>query len=122
LLLTAFLTALFAPAVAVAGAGTWFLPSSAFRAGLNGAEFRTDVRLLNSGRATASVLATFLDQATGEVIPAPAFRVGPRSQASFDNILGSLFGRSSSQGAYGPIRFETGGPLAVSVSLNNVNS
>jgi len=40
------------------------LPSSAFRAEKNGAEFRTDVRLLNRGSAAVTVTPTFYDQAS----------------------------------------------------------
>jgi PKD repeat protein len=110
------------PDEGVAGAGSWFLPSSAFRAGKNLAEFRTDVRLLNLGAEPVTVTPTLYDQAAGEVVTAAPFPVPARSQASFDNALASLFGRTLAQGAFGPIRFESTGPIVVSSSVNNVNA
>src|SRR5512140_819390 len=88
-----------------AQSGSWVLPSSAFRAGLNGAEFHTDVRILNLGTSLVTVTATFYDQASGTTVPAPGFPVAGRSQASFDNVLQSLFGKTLASGSYGPIRF-----------------
>lgn len=98
------------------------LPSSAFRAGRNGAEFRTDLRVLNPGAAAVTVTATFYDQASGAAVPAAPFAIPGRSQAAHDNILQSLFGRTLVQGAYGPIRFDATGPVVVSASVNNVNA
>jgi hypothetical protein len=98
------------------------LPSSAFRAGRNGAEFRTDVRILNPGAAPVTVTPTFYDQASGTAFPAAPFAIVGRSQAAFDNVLLSLFGRTLVQGAYGPIRFDATGPIIVSSSVNNVNA
>ena len=105
-----------------AQSGTWVLPSSAFRAGQNGAEFHTDVRILNLGASQVTVTATFYDQASGAPISAPGFPIAGRSQASFDNILQALFGRTLGHGAYGPIRFDSTGPITVSSSVNNVNA
>ena len=98
------------------------LPSSAFRAGRNGAEFRTDVRVLNPGVSAVTVTPTFFDQASGAAVPAGSFLLAPRSQAAFDNILASLFGKDLAQGAFGPIRFDATGPIVVSASVNNVNA
>ncbi len=116
---------LVAPLLTGAGpvrAESWILPSSSFRPGANGAEYRTDVRILNQGAAAVTVEATFFDQATSETIAASPFRVEARSQAAFDNVLHSLFGREPGEGAYGPIRFEATGPILVAANVNNVNA
>src|ERR1035437_8970785 len=107
---------------ASAPAGSWVLPSSAFRGGLNGAEFHTDVRILNLGTSPVTVIATLYDQASGTTVPAPGFPVAGRSQASFDNVLQSLFGKTLATGSYGPIRFDSTGSIIVSSSVNNVNA
>jgi spore germination protein YaaH len=98
------------------------LPSSAFRSGRNGAEFRTDVRVLNPGTAAVTVTPVFYDQASGAVVAAGSFPLAARRQAAFDNVLASLFGRTLEAGAFGPIRFDATGPLVVSASVNNVNA
>jgi inhibitor of cysteine peptidase len=103
-------------------AGSWVLPSSAFRGGVNGAEFHTDVRILNLGTSAVTVLATLYDQASGTTVSASGFPVSGRSQASFDNVLQSLFGKTLASGSYGPIRFDSTGPIIVSSSVNNVNA
>lgn len=103
-------------------AETYILPSSAFRVGTNGAEYRTDVRLLNQGTSAVTVTASFYDQVTSAMVNASPFPVAARNQAAYDNVLESLFGRTLSQGAYGPIRFETTGPILVTSSVNNVNA
>jgi hypothetical protein len=77
---------------------------------------------MNLGTSQVTVTATFYDQESGTTVPAPGFPVAGRSQASFDNILQSLFGKTLSQGAYGPIRFDSTGPIIVSASVNNVNA
>ncbi len=112
-------------AVLLAGAApgqaeTYVLPSSAYSTGAGGAEFHSDVRLLNVTRSPVTVTATFYDQASGATLPASPFTVPARSQASFDNILRSLFG--GGLGSYGPIRLEASGSLIVSSSVNNVNA
>jgi hypothetical protein len=105
-----------------AQAGSWVLPSSAFRGGANGAEFRTDVRILNVGTSRVTVTPTLYDQTSGVAVTAPAFTVEAWNQAAFDNVLASLFGRSLANGSYGPIRFGSTGPIIVSSSVNNVNA
>lgn len=105
-----------------AWAETYVLPSSAFRIGANGAEFHSDVRILNPGPSPATVTVSFYDQVSGQTDTAAPFDVGGREQASFDNILSSVFGRTLAQGAYGPIRFASTGPLVISSSVNNVNA
>lgn len=102
--------------------GSWVLPSSAFRSGVNGAEFRTDVRILNLGTESARVTATFYDQASGTTTTASPFSVTGRSQTSFNNVLQSLFGKTLANASYGPIRFDAIGPIVVSSSVNNVNA
>lgn len=105
-----------------ATSGPWVIPSSAFRQGMNGAEFHSDVRLLNAGTTSATVAATFYDQASARSVQAPPFTIAPKSQAAFDNILGTLFGMTLAAGAFGPIRFDSTGPIHVSSSVNNVNA
>ncbi len=105
-----------------ARAESYVLPSSAFRSGANGAEYRTDVRILNHGTGAVTVTVTFYDQVTSTPQTATGFQVAARSQASFDNILQSLFGKTLIQGAYGPIRFDSTGPILVAANVNNVNA
>ncbi len=105
-----------------ARAETYVLPSSTYGPGANGAEFRTDVRILNRGRSAVTVNAVFYDQAASAIVPANPIRIEARNQAAFDNILHSLFGRSRKDGAYGPIRFESTAPILVTASVNNVNA
>jgi formylglycine-generating enzyme required for sulfatase activity len=117
--------ALAAPLLTGAGpvrAESWVLPSSSFRPGANGAEYRTDVRILNQGTSEVTITATFFDQVTSTSISTGPFPVGARSQAAFDNVLHSLFGREPGDGAYGPIRFEATGPILVAASVNDVNA
>src|SRR5512135_2761957 len=101
-------------------AATYVLPSSAYSTGAGGAEFHSDVRLRNVTRSAVTVTATFYDQADGTTVPASPFTIPARSQASFDNILRTLFG--AGLGSYGPIRLEATGALIVSSSVNNVNA
>ncbi len=119
--LVATMLSLFSTA-AWAQSGSWVLPSSALRGGANGAEFHTDVRILNLGTTPVTVTATFYDQSSGTTVPASGFPVAARSQASFDNVLQSLFGKTLATGPYGPIRFDSTGPIIVSASVNNVNA
>jgi streptogramin lyase len=102
--------------------GSYILPSSSYRMGANAAEYRTDVRILNQGTSAVTVTATFYDQVTSTTLPASPFQIDARNQASFDNILQSLFGKTLSQGAYGPIRFDATGPILVASNVNNVNA
>ena len=102
--------------------GGWILPSSAFRVGANGAEFHTDVRILNLGLSEVTVTPTFYDQATSQKFSAGPFVIGARSQKSYDNVLESLFNCTLAQGCYGPIRFQATGTILVSSSVNNVNA
>ncbi len=101
---------------------SYILPSSSFRSGLNGAEYRTDVRIMNQSSSAATVTAYFFDQVTSTTLQSNRFRIDARNQAAFDNVLQSLFGRTLSQGAYGPIRFEADVPLLINASVNNVNA
>jgi formylglycine-generating enzyme required for sulfatase activity len=103
-------------------ASSWVLPSAAFAPGAGGAEFHTDVRLLNQGTAPVTVTAAFHDQTSGQTVWSLPFTVAPRSQKAFDNVLSSLFGRVLEQGAYGPIRFDATSALVVSSSVINVRA
>ena len=104
------------------GVSSVFLPSSSYRSGSNGAEYRTDVRILNQETSAVTVNASFYDQVTSVTFLASPFRIEARNQASFENVLQALFGRTLGNGAYGPIRFETMGPILVGASVNNVNA
>ena len=53
---------------------------------------------------------------------APLQTIPARTQQSFDNILGTLFGKTLDDGAFGPIRFQTSGTVIVSSSVNNYNA
>ncbi len=113
----ALLTALAAPADVV-------IPSSAFSAGRNGAEFHTDVRVFNPSSTSPVLVTPFFYQSdvNGNVVNTvgePAFAVGPREQVSFDNVLQGLFRQPL--GVFGPIRFVANAPILVSSGTNNVN-
>lgn len=100
------------------------LPSSAFSAGQNAAQFQSDVRIFNPTSAPVTVTPVFLqpDLATLTTTPFPAasFSVPARGQVAFDNVLSSLFGRPL--GAFGPVVFQASAPIVVSSSVNNVNA
>jgi PKD repeat protein len=101
------------------------IPSSAFSAGANSAEFHSDVRIFNPS-TTSPVLVTpvfYQSDANGGVtntVTSTAFVVPPRSQVRYDNVLSSLFGLA--KGVFGPIRFQANAPLIVSSGVNNVNA
>ena len=78
--------------------------------------------LLNSGASAVTVTATFHDQVTGQTLFATPFAVEARHQAASNNVLQSLFGRTLAQGSFGPIRFQSTGPVVVSSCVNNVNA
>ncbi len=118
----ALLVVLAIPLPAPGQSSSWVLPSSSFLSGAGGAEFRTDVRILNQATAPVTVTASFHDQTSGQTLWSPPFSIGPRSQKAFDNVLQSLFGRVLEQGAYGPIRFDATSGIVVSSSVNNVNA
>ncbi len=118
----ALLVAVPGPDLAAQAAGSWILPSAVYRSGAGGAEFQSDVRLLNPGTAAVTVTAVFHDQSTGQTLSATPLAVEGRNQASWNNILRALFGRTLAQGSFGPIRFESTGPIVVSSSVNNVNA
>lgn len=99
---------------------SYILPSSAYSAGAGGAEFHTDLRVMNPYPFPVTVVPSFFDQATTETVQGAPFVVAPRNQAAFDNVLSSLFGRAL--GSYGPIRLEASGQVIVSASVNNVNA
>jgi len=118
----AALAILAAPDLLAAEERSWILPSAVHRSGANGAEFRSDVRVLNPGIASVTVAATFYDHATRDVVAAPPFELKGRAQASWDNVLQSLFGRTIEQGSFGPVRFRATGPIVVSSAVDNVRA
>ncbi|MDL2716360.1 MAG: PKD domain-containing protein [Acidobacteriota bacterium] len=116
---------LLAVTVLASGAGTAdvVIPSSAFSAGQNSAEFHSDVRVFNPTNAPVNVTPVFYNQANGQTVaaPAPGFVTVPaRGQLAFDNVLATLF--LQAKGVFGPIRFQTPAPIIVSSGVNNVNS
>jgi PKD repeat protein len=98
------------------------IPSSVYRRGAGGAEFRSDVRIFNPTTAPVNVTPILYDQVSGQTITKPAETIPPRAQKSYDNIVGTLFGKTLDDGAFGPIRFQTSGTVIVSSSVNNYNA
>ncbi len=98
------------------------IPSSVYRRGAGGAEFRSDVRIFNPTAAPVNVTPIFYDQVSGQAITMPVETIPPRAQKSYDNIVGTLFGKTLDDGAFGPIRFQTSGTVIVSSSVNNYNA
>jgi PKD repeat protein len=98
------------------------IPSSVYRRGAGGAEFRSDVRIFNPTSAPVNVTPILYDQVSGLAITKPVETIPPRAQKSYDNIVGTLFGKTLDDGAFGPIRFQTSGTVIVSSSVNNYNA
>ena len=103
-------------------AETYFLPSSAWSAGANGAQYRTDVWLLNPGTDFVTVTATFFDQVNYGTRQSPSIRIDGRTQAAFESVHDSMFSWPVPFGTYGPIRFDSTGPLVITASVTNVNA
>lgn len=108
--------------VATAASADVVIPSSVFRRGAGGAEFRSDVRVFNPTAAPVNYTPVLYDQVTGQTFTAALQTIPGRTQQSFDNIVGSLFGRTLDNGSFGPIRFQTSGTILVSSSVNNYNA
>ncbi len=115
----AFALALLAPATAPADV---VIPSTVYRRGVGGAEFRSDVRVFNPTSSPINYTPVLYDQVTGQTFTAALQTIPARAQQSFDNIVGTLFGKTLDNGAFGPIRFQTPGPILVSSSVNNYNA
>ncbi len=98
------------------------IPSSVFRRGTGGAEFRSDVRVFNPTSSPINYTPVLYDQVSGQALTAPLQTIPARTQQSFDNIVGTLFGKTLDEGSFGPIRFQTSGALIVSSSVNNYNA
>jgi PKD repeat protein len=98
------------------------IPSSAYSRGLGNAEFRSDVRVFNPTSSAIAYTPVLYDQRSGQTFTAPLQTIPPRAQQSFDNILGTLFGRTIDDASFGPIRFQTSGAIVVSSSVNNYNA
>ena len=114
---------LFALALAAtASSADVVIPSSVYRRGAGGAEFRSDVRIFNPTNAPVNVTPILYDQVPGQTITKPTETIPPRSQKAYDNIVGTLFGKTLDDGAFGPIRFQTTGTVIVSSSVNNYNA
>jgi PKD repeat protein len=116
-----FLAAL---AVIVAGAafGDVVIPSSVYRRGAGGAEFRSDVRVFNPTSSPIDYTPILYDQVSGQTLTGQLRTIPARAQQSFDNIVGTVFGKTLDDGSFGPIRFQTSGALVVSSSVNNYNA
>jgi len=113
------LAALFA---APAASADVVIPSTVYRRGAGGAEFRSDVRVFNPTTSPVNYTAILYDQVSGQTFTAAIQTIPARTQQSFDNIVGTLFGRTLDNGSFGPIRFQTSGALVVSSSVNNYNA
>lgn len=98
------------------------IPSTVYRRGAGGAEFRSDVRIFNPTTAPVNVTPILYDQVSGQTITKPVETIPPRAQKSYDNIVGTLFGKTLDDGAFGPMRFQTSGTVIVSSSVNNYNA
>ena len=98
------------------------IPSSVYRRGLGNAEFRSDVRVFNPTSSPIDYTPVLYDQVSGQTFTAPLRTIPARAQQSFDNIVGTLFGRTLDDGSFGPIRFQTSGAIVVSSSVNNYNA
>ena len=103
-------------------AETYFLPSSAWSAGANGAQYRTDVWLLNPGTDFVTVTATFFDKVNYGERQSPEIRIDGRTQTAFESVHESMFSWPVPFGAYGPMRFDSTGPLVIAASVTNVNA
>lgn len=106
---------------------TYFLPSSAWGSGANGAVYRTNVWLLNPGEDFVTVKARFEDVETHSSFDSREIRIGGRTQAIFENVHDSMLARFPPGHpppivTYGPIRFDSTGPLIVTASVVNVNA
>jgi PKD repeat protein len=113
-------------ALALIAAGAAFgdvvIPSSVYRRGAGGAEFRSDVRVFNPTSSPINFTPVLYDQVSGQTLTGPPQTISPRTQRSFDNIVGTLFGKTLDDGSFGPIRFQTSGAIVVSSSVNNYNA
>lgn len=111
-------------APAEAYAENYFLPSSAYAPGANGADFRTSVRILNPGTSAVTVTATIYGKVHIGVYTSRLIRIEGRSQVAFDNFHEDLYPRPYLHlyGVYGPVRFDASGPLVIVSSVNNVNA
>ncbi len=106
---------------------TYILPSSAWGSGANGAVYRTNVWLLNLGEDFVTVKARFEDVETHSSFDSREIRIGGRAQAVFENVHDSMLARFRPGhplpiATYGPIRFDSTGPLIVTASVVNVNA
>ncbi len=126
---TRFVALSFVAAAAVLGAveadaENYFLPSSAFAPGANQAEFRTSVRILNPGPSAVTVTATIYGKVMVGTYTSHPVRVEARSQVAFDSFHEAFFPRPLAYlyGVYGPVRFDSSGPLVIVSSVNNVNA
>lgn len=118
-----FLVAALAALAPMTATADVVIPSSAFSAGKNSAEFHSDARVFNPTNAPVNVTPVFYRSDAGgnvlDTVAMPVVTIGPRQQIAYDNVLQSLFGQTI--GVFGPIRFQTAGTLLVSSSVNNVN-
>jgi len=98
------------------------IPSSVYGRGIGNAEFRSDVRVFNPTNSPINYTPVLYDQRSGQTLTAALQTIPARAQQSFDNIVGTLFGRTIDDGSFGPIRFQTSGTIVVSSSVNNYNA
>ena len=96
------------------------IPSAAFVSGANNALFQSDVRVFNPTSSPVNVTPTFYNVANGQTVTKAVITVPARAQVKYDNVLQSLFEQGT--GSFGPVRFQTSGPIIVSSGVNNVNA
>ncbi|MGA7992073.1 MAG: PKD domain-containing protein [Thermoanaerobaculia bacterium] len=108
--------------VSAAASADVVIPSTVYRRGVGNAEFRSDVRVFNPTNSPINYTPVLYDQVSGQTFTAALQTIPPRAQQSFDNIVGTLFGRALDDGSFGPIRFQTSGAIIVSSSVNNYNA
>ena len=98
----------------------YFLGAAARLEGINGASFKSDIRVYNSAAVTASVQATLLASADNNAgAPPKTFTVGAGKAVVYEDVILSLFNTSRGAGA---IRFLSDQPLVITSNLYTTNS
>jgi len=92
----ATLLTLVAPVAAIAAPSILTIPITANTPGANGANWKTEMTLHNSGRQMLPVTLTFRGPDGASAIPQMnELSVPPRSRLSLDDVVGNLFGRTA---------------------------
>lgn len=97
-----------------------FLLAASKFAGGGGTFFQSDVRIYNSGTATANVDALLLASSDNSgSVPAASFSIGPKQSVAYDDMILSLFGMQSGGGA---VLFASSQPIVVTSDLYTLNN